>query len=99
MAANAAVVDLVGLQLRWFDHFLKGKDTGILNEAPVKLFVMGENVWRDEYEWPLARTIYTPYYLHSQGHANTRLGDGVLSTIAPDQEAADHYTYDPGRGL
>jgi putative CocE/NonD family hydrolase len=95
LAADSAVVDLVGLQLRWFDHFLKGKDTGILNEAPVKLFVMGENVWRDEYEWPLARTIYTPYYLHSQGHANTLLGDGVLSTIAPDQEAADHYTYDP----
>lgn len=95
MAANAAVVDLVGLQLRWFNHFLKGMDTGFLNEAPVKLFVMGENVWRDEYEWPLARTIYTPYYLHSQGHANTLLGDGVLSTIAPDQEEADHYTYDP----
>ena len=95
LAANSAVVDLVGLQLRWFDHFLKGKDTGIINEAPVKLFVMGENVWRDEYEWPLARTIFTPYYLHSQGHANTLQGDGVLSTIIPDQEPADHYTYDP----
>lgn len=95
LAANSAVVDLVGLQLRWFDHFLKGKDTGILSEAPIKLFVMGENVWRDEYEWPLARTNFTPYYLHSQGYANTHQGDGVLSTIMPDQEAADRYTYDP----
>ena len=95
LAANYAVADMVGLQLRWFDHFVKGKDTGIINEAPVKIFVMGENVWRDEYEWPLARTNYTSYYLHSQGHANTLHGDGVLSTIMPDQEPADHYTYDP----
>ncbi|NGM83521.1 CocE/NonD family hydrolase [Paenibacillus sp. 7124] len=95
LAAHSAFVDLVGLQLRWFDHFLKGRDTGIISEAPIKLFVMGENIWRDEYEWPLARTKFIPYYLHSQGHANTLQGDGVLSTISPDQEEPDHYTYDP----
>ncbi len=60
--------------------FLKGIDTGMLNEAPIKLFVMGANVWRDENEWPLARAVETRYYLHSQGHANTLNGDGELST-------------------
>ncbi|HZT99621.1 MAG TPA: CocE/NonD family hydrolase [Ktedonobacteraceae bacterium] len=88
-------IDFVSLQVRWFDHFLKGKDTGILNEAPIKLFVMGANVWRDEQEWPLARAVETRYYLHSAGHANSLNGDGTLSTNIPDSETPDHYAYDP----
>lgn len=87
----AALIDLHEIQLRWFDHFLKGVDTGILDEPPVKLFVMGENRWRDEHEWPLARTRYTPYYLHGAG---TR-GDGALSPEPPGDEPADHFVYDP----
>ena len=98
-ASSAALIDLridfVSLQLRWFDTFLKGANTGILNEAPIKLFVMGANVWRDENEWPLARAVETRYYLHSQGHANTLNGDGGLSIDAPETEAADSYIYDP----
>ena len=81
--------------MRWFDQFLKGKDTGILNEAPIKLFVMGANVWRDEQAWPLARAIETRYYLHSGGHANSLNGDGTLSTNMPDSETPDLYVYDP----
>jgi uncharacterized protein len=82
-------------QLRWFDYYLKGINTGILEEAPVKIFVMGENVWRDEQEWPLARTHYTPYYLHSQGQANSLCGDGRLDPVVPDEEPADRFIYDP----
>ncbi len=97
--ASAALIDLkidfVSLQVRWFDHFLKGVDTGMLNEAPIKLFVMGANVWRDEQEWPLARAVNTRYHLHSNGHANTLHGDGVLSTEIPTSGSSDAYTYDP----
>jgi putative CocE/NonD family hydrolase len=93
--ADSTTIDLIGIQLRWFGHFLKGIDTGITNEAPIKLFVMGENVWRDEYEWPLARTEYTTYYFHSGGRANTLRGDGTLSKAHPDQENPDHFTYHP----
>jgi len=97
--ATAAFIDLridfVSLQLRWFDHWLKGIDTGILNEAPIKLFVMGANIWRDEQEWPLARAVEARYYLHSDGHANTLNGNGVLSTSKPELEAGDQYDYDP----
>ncbi len=78
--------DLTGLTQRWFDYWLKGIDNGILNEPPVKLFVMGANLWRDEHEWPLARTQYTPFYLHS---------GGLLSTDLPEDEAPDHFLYDP----
>ncbi len=56
---------------------------------------MGTNEWRDEYEWPLARTRYTPFYLHSEGSANTLEGDGVLGRETPREERPDTYTYDP----
>lgn len=100
-ASSAALldlkIDLVSLQLRWFDHWLKGIDTGMLNEAPVKLFVMGANTWRDENEWPLARAVETRYYLRSGGYANSLSGDGRLSLEPPPEEEVypDQYIYDP----
>jgi uncharacterized protein len=87
--------DLTSLQLEWFDYWLKGKENGITDEAPVKIFVMGENKWRDEQEWPLARTQYTQYYFRSKGNANTKRGDGFLSTKPPGDEAPDRFVYDP----
>lgn len=49
--------------VRWYDYWLKGIGTGIMDEPPVKLFVMGANQWRFEHEWPLARTQWTKFYL------------------------------------
>jgi uncharacterized protein len=80
----------------WFDFWLKGIDNDIRKEPPVDLFVMGTNIWRKEQEWPLARTVYTDYYLHSDGKANTQKGDGSLSEMIANDEKEDHYTYDPG---
>ncbi|TCT17587.1 hypothetical protein EDD68_1275 [Melghiribacillus thermohalophilus] len=92
-----AVIDLNGYMLRWFDYWLKGKETGIMKEPAVKMFVMGENKWRDEQEWPLARTNWTKYYLHSYGRANSRFGDGKLSTSDSfnNEGESDEYIYDP----
>lgn len=56
---------------------------------------MGENAWRGEWEWPLARTQYTPFYLHSGGRANSLVGDGVLSPRQPEDEPVDSFAYDP----
>ena len=57
---------------------------------------MGDNIWRDEWEWPLARTRYCKYYFHSDGHANSLKGNGTLNTVPPDvEEPPDHFTYDP----
>ena len=82
---------------RFFSTHLKeehGDRAG--TDAPVKLFVLGENRWRSEKEWPLARSQYTPFYLHSSGAAERDLGDGRLDTHRPiGEEAVDHFHYDP----
>jgi putative CocE/NonD family hydrolase len=83
------------LQLRWFDSQLKGMENGIMQEPPVRIFVMGENTWRAENEWPLARTTYRKYYFHSNGKANTLDGDGSLSTDIPGSENPDIFIYNP----
>jgi uncharacterized protein len=57
--------------------------------------VMGRNAWRDEDDWPLTRARSTRYFLHSGSGANTRTGDGTLSTAQPENERADKFTYDP----
>ena len=90
-------IDFTNLQVRWFNHWLKGIDTGMLKEAPINLFVMGANAWRDEQEWPLARAVNTRYYLHSNGGANSLHGNGYLTTDLPDRDesASDKYDYDP----
>lgn len=91
-----SVADFDALHQRWFDHWLKDKANGVMQEAPVRIFVMGENRWREEQEWPLARTRYTKFYLRSGGRANSAGGDGRLDRGKPGaSEPADRYTYDP----
>ena len=67
---KGSAVDINALQVKWFDHWLKDQPTGVEGWAPLRIFVMGRNQWRDEQEWPLARTQYTRYYFHS---ANRRI--------------------------
>ena len=56
---------------------------------------MGRNKWRNEKEWPLPGTRYTPYYFHSDGSANSASGDGTLSLVKAGAEPPDRYVYDP----
>jgi len=80
----------------FFDHYLMDLVDDNEQLPKVHIYVMGENAWRDELEWPLARTQFTKFYLHSNGKANSLNGDGVLDrSIPPDEEQADDYVYDP----
>ncbi len=82
----------------WFDHQLGIATRTEAGMPRVRIYVMGENRWRDEDEWPLARIRYTDFYLHSAGSANSASGDGRLSAVAPvSSEPADAYIYDPER--
>lgn len=92
---KASIVDLREIELRWFDHWLKGISNGVEHDSSLRIFVMGSNEWRDEHEWPLARTEFTPYYFHSGGSANSLEGNGNLSPIKPNDEPQDHYVYNP----
>jgi putative CocE/NonD family hydrolase len=83
------------MQLEWFDQWLKSKDTPLMSRPPVRVFVMGANRWRDEHEWPPARTRLTPLYLGGKGRANTLNGDGALNARAPRKAAPDHFEFDP----
>src|SRR5205814_7570409 len=97
-------------QIEWFNRWLKGinepeplrqysavwhNTPSEVTEAPVHIFVMGVNRWRDEQEWPLHRTRYTPLYLGSKGHANGLDGDGVLEWKAPKKDKIDQFVSDP----
>jgi len=90
-----SMANLDSMELRWFDYWLKGDKNGIVDEAPIRLFIMGTNEWRDEHEWPLARTDWQKWHLHSGGSANSLIGDGVLSTDTPGEESSDQFLYDP----
>ncbi|MGE0041878.1 MAG: CocE/NonD family hydrolase [Vicinamibacterales bacterium] len=103
---DAAMRDyLPGFHLRWFDHFLKGRATGVERDKPVRIFVMGTGdghkdakgrlfhggAWRDSDSWPLPGTTYASYYFQA---------DGGLTTEAPPavgRTSATTYTFDPAR--
>lgn len=82
--------------LDFFDYWMRGKNSAFMSGAPVRLFVMGKNAWREEDVYPPEEMTPEAWYLHSRGQANTRHGDGYLSREKPDMEPADHYLYDPG---
>ena len=90
-----SLADLDGEETRWFDYWLKGIDNGIVDEPPLRLFIMGINEWRDEHEWPLARTDWQRWHLHSDGDANSVRGGGRLSIDTPTDEPEDRFVYDP----
>ena len=92
---TSAAIDLQGKILSYYDYVLKGEDNGFTSTSPVEIFVMGENVWRSEQEWPLSRAVDTKYFLHSQGKANSLNGDGSLSPESPGTEQADVFAYNP----
>src|SRR4051812_4151708 len=84
--SNYVALDPTAIHVRWFDHHLKGMDNGADTDAPVRLFVMGIDEWRDEQDWPLPDTSFTPFYPHA---------GGTLSTEQPGDEDHDTYDYDP----
>jgi putative CocE/NonD family hydrolase len=85
-------------QAEWFDKWVRHPVSAELHsQTPplLHLFVMGPDVWREEHEWPLGRTHYTPLYLVSEGNANSAKGDGALRWQPVIESPTDNFTYDP----
>jgi uncharacterized protein len=80
--------------LAWYDYLFKGVQNEFAT-VPVHVFVMGENKYHQESDWPPPENKLTRYYLHSGGSANSVRGDGGLSVTPPKKETPDKFTYDP----
>jgi hypothetical protein len=72
------------LMMRWYDYWLKGIDTGIMDEPPIKIFVEGIKQWRYEKEWPLKRTKWTKFYLRPRGKLLREPGPLGTDSVPPD---------------
>jgi len=81
--------------LPFYDHHLKGIDNGVMDQAPVRIFVRNTGKFREEPEWPLTRAQYTPFYLRKEPSGSvTSLNDGGLSREQPGRdEPATRYSY------
>ena len=92
-----AAQDFNRMRLPWFDYWLKDVDSGVMDEPPVRIFVMGRNQWRTAADWPPPETRYANFYLHggSSGSVGS-LNDGTLSAAPPEgSENPDSFLYDP----
>ena len=90
-----ARLDFEDMYLRWYERWLKGVDNGVTDMPKVQYYLMGKNEWRSSETWPLPDTEYRKFYLHSDGRANSRYGDGSLSRSLPGDQPADRFVYDP----
>lgn len=86
---------VVELVVRWFDFWLKGQETGIRREPPVRYFMMNENKWRTSDTWPPREARTQDWFLESGGRANTAAGDGLLVPELPRKAGSDRFDFDP----
>lgn len=90
-----AVLDMNRSIVEWADWSLRGVRNRWAEGAPVRIFVMGRNIWRDEQEFPLARANVRRYYLGSANGANSIGGDGQLLAEPPAASKTEVFEYDP----
>jgi uncharacterized protein len=94
--AEALKFPYMQVVIDWYDHLFRGAQNEFAAaDKPVQIFVMGENKYRAESDWPPPEAKQTRYYLRSRGSANSLRGDGELSSKAPQKESPDKFTYDP----
>jgi putative CocE/NonD family hydrolase len=91
-----ARLDYDALTYGWFDFFLKGEKNGLLDTLPkIRYYTMGMNKWQTTDTWPPRNSEGMTFYLSSEGGANTRNGNGVLTMKPPAADKPDTFTYDP----
>jgi uncharacterized protein len=86
----SALLDTDAILLQWFDHWLKDSAT-FSSEPHIRHFVLGESRWREADAWPEKAS--DALYLHSAGRANSRKGDGELSSVKPSSDEPSDTLY------
>jgi putative CocE/NonD family hydrolase len=94
MPANGGK-DLIAQRLAFFDRYLKGDASAVVQEQRVEVFITGADRWVQFETFPPPAVENRALYLRSQGDARSFPGDGQLSWEKPGQEPADAYVYDP----
>jgi uncharacterized protein len=87
--------DYTTLVEKWFDHWLKDEPNDVLNRPKIQMFMMGANAWKTYSAWPVPGAKPLRLFLHSEGHANSMLGNGRLSTMESAHESPDAFVSDP----
>lgn len=97
-----ATFDFLTYRLKWYDYWLKGMTgNGVMDDAPVRLFLMGTNRWIEAETWPLSDITYRPlYFREGSGQTDTSLNNGRLSFELPgEDEMPDSFLYDPAQPI
>jgi uncharacterized protein len=96
-----AAFDLEAFRLRWYDHWLKGVENGVMDGPRVRVFLMGANRWLDLDDWPPPNVTPTPIYLRAgAGQSDASLNNGALTWSPPDAaEDSDRFAYDPAEPI
>jgi putative CocE/NonD family hydrolase len=93
----SSAIDYDELILRWMDRYVRGIENGVEREKPVRLFVMGKDVWRDEDAWPIPHANMKTYYLRSESNS-ARFAR--LNPTAPDKPGSyNEFFSDPAHPL
>jgi putative CocE/NonD family hydrolase len=94
---EAAEIDILAVQERWFDHWLKGTESGVWDEPAVRIFLMGADRWIDLEDWPPPGVVIQPVFFRAgNGRSAESLNGGRLTFTPPDEtEAPDSFVYDP----
>ncbi len=79
----------IELQVRWFDHWMKGENTGLMDEPPVSAYVVGDHRWLNTTTWPPPEVSERILYLSADGAGSDAgsVHDGLLSESEPGSEA------------
>ena len=93
----SAPIDYDELILRWMDRYVRGIENGVEREKPVRLFVMGDNVWRDEDSWPLRGAKETSFYLNAET-TSSRIGFLHTALLSPSSQTSE-FVSDPAHPL
>jgi putative CocE/NonD family hydrolase len=92
---SAAPIDYDEVVLGWMDHYVRGIENGVDRDAPVRVFVMGDNRWRDAAAWPLPEARTTAFYFAGGERAG---GAGALTPLAPTRDnASSAFASNPAR--